>query len=170
MANVKFLKKEEIMIYLDYAANTPVEEDVIETFVRATKAYIANPNSTHALGKIAKEKIEEETEKIAAHFKTKKESVIYTSGASEANNLVIKGVAEKNKKLGNHIIISEVEHSSIVAPCNFLSHLGYDISILPLKKNGSVDLDILKKTINDRTILVSIATVDSELRNHSTNI
>lgn len=151
------------MIYLDYAANTPVEKDVLRTFVDSTIKYTANPNSSHPLGKLAKEAIEESSKNIANYFNCNKESIIYTSGSSESNNLVIKGIAERNKKIGKHIIISPVEHSSIIAPCNFLASLGYEISILPLDDKGQVDLNELKKTIREDTILVSVCYVDSEL-------
>lgn len=151
------------MIYLDYAANTPVDNEVLDAFVEATKKYIANPNSSHPLGKLAKEEIDKVSEKIAKYFNTNKESVIYTSGSSESNNLVIKGVAEARKTIGNKIIISAVEHSSVVAPCNYLANLGYDVSVIPLNKEGIVDLDILKNELDDKTILVSICAVDSEL-------
>ena len=83
------------MIYLDYAANTPVDEEVLKTFIDATKKYTANPNSKHPLGKEAREKIDKSSEHIAKYFNCPKESVIYTSGSSESNNLVIKGIAEK---------------------------------------------------------------------------
>ena len=151
------------MIYLDYAANTPVENDVLNEYVEATKKYIANPNSTHYLGKEAKEKIDESSEYIANIFNTSKDGIIYTSGSSESNNLVIKGIAENNKKTGNKIIISSLEHSSVVAPCNYLASHGYDISIISLKEDGLVDLEELESEIDDNTILVSIAAVDSEL-------
>ena len=151
------------MIYLDYAANTNVEEEVLETFVDATKKYIANPNSNHYLGRLAKEKIDEESQKIANYFNTTKESVIYTSGSSESNNLVIKGIAESRKEKGNKIIISAIEHSSIVAPCNYLMSKGYDVSIIPITEKGIIDFEVLKKEIDNNTILVSICTVDSEL-------
>lgn len=151
------------MIYLDYAANTPVEKDVLRTFVDSTIKYTANPNSSHPLGKLAKEAIEESSKNIAKYFNCNKENIIYTSGSSESNNLVIKGIAERNKKIGKHIIISPVEHSSIIAPCNFLASLGYEISILPLDDKGQVDLNELKKTIREDTILVSVCYVDSEL-------
>ena len=151
------------MIYLDYAANTPVDEEVLNSFVDATRTYIANPNSSHPLGVEAKNKIDEVSEEIAKYFNTTKESVIYTSGSSESNNLVIKGIADIRKNLGNKIIISGVEHSSIVAPCNFLASLGYDVSVIPLTSEGKVDLDILEKELDDKTILVSICAVDSEL-------
>ena len=151
------------MIYLDYAANTPVEDEVLEVFVSATKKYIANPNSRHELGKLAKKEIDESSEKIADYFKIKSESVIYTSGSSESNNLVIKGVSESRKNIGNKIIISAVEHSSIVAPCNYLASHGYDVNVIPLTKEGIVDLEELDRVIDDETILVSICAVDSEL-------
>ena len=151
------------MIYLDYAANTPVDEEVLTTFNEVTRRFIANPNSSHKLGKLAKEEIDKSSEFVANYFKTEKENVIYTSGSSESNNLVIKGVAERYKTRGNHIIISSIEHSSVVAPVNYLSSLGYDVSIISLDENGTVNLEELKQTINDKTILVSICSVDSEL-------
>ena len=151
------------MIYLDYAANTPVEKEVLETFVDATKKYIANPNSSHKIGKEAKEAIDSASTHIADYFNCLKENIIYTSGSSESNNLILKGIAERNKDKGNHIIISAVEHSSIIAPCNYLSSHGYDVSVIPMSKNGIIDLDVLKETINDKTIIVSICAVDSEV-------
>ena len=151
------------MIYLDYAANTPVDEQVLEVFVNSTKKYYANPNSSHELGKLANEKITEASKKIADYFKAEKQSVIYTSGSSESNNLVIKGVAESRKNIGKKIIISAVEHSSIVAPCNYLASHDYDVNVIPLTKEGIIDLEELEKVIDDETILVSICTVDSEL-------
>ena len=151
------------MVYLDYAANTPVDEEVLGVFVKATKKYIANPNSSHPLGKLAKKQIDNASKKVADYFDTKASNIIYTSGSSESNNLVIKGICERNKKYGNHIIISAIEHSSIVAPVNYLSSLGYDVSIIPLTNKGIIDLKELKKVINDKTILVSICSVDSEL-------
>ena len=151
------------MIYLDYAANTPVDDEVLNSFVEATKKYIANPNSNHPLGKEAKEEIDKVSDNIANYFKTTKEGIIYTSGSSESNNLVIKGIAESRKKLGNKIIISAIEHSSVVAPCNYLASLGYDVSVIPQTNEGIIDLDTLKEEIDDNTILVSVCSVDSEL-------
>lgn len=151
------------MVYLDFAANTPVDDEVLDTFIEATKKYIANPNSSHILGQEAKNEIDRCSKVIANYFNTDKENIIYTSGATESNNLVLKGIAERNKDKGNHIIISTVEHSSIIAPCNYLSSLGYDVSVIGLNSNGQIDLEELKNTINDKTILVSICSVDSEV-------
>lgn len=151
------------MIYLDYAANTPVEKEVLKEFIETTGKYIANPNSTHPLGLEAKKIIDENTIKISKYFDIDPNSIIYTSGSSESNNLLIKGIAEKNKNLGRHIIISPIEHSSIIAPCNYLASKGFEISVLPLLESGQIDLEELKKIIREDTILVSICYVDSEL-------
>lgn len=150
------------MIYLDYAANTPVDEEVLSEYLESSRKYIANPNSIHKLGKKAKDKIDLSSSIIAKYFNTTKEGIIYTSGSSESNNLVIKGLASLNSKR-KKIIISEIEHSSIIAPCNYLASLGYDIVMVPLTKDGTVDLKCLKDEIDNNTILVSICTVDSEL-------
>lgn len=151
------------MIYLDYAANTPVEKDVLKDFVSTTTKYIANPNSTHPLGLEAKKIIDDSSKEIAKYFDIEPTSIIYTSGSSESNNIVIKGIAELNKNKGKHIIISAIEHSSIIAPCNYLANKGYEISVIPILKNGQVDLNELKNIIREDTILVSICYVDSEL-------
>ncbi len=151
------------MIYLDYAANTPVEKDVLKEYVNATTKYIANPNSSHPLGIEAKKIIDDSSNIIGSYFDINKENIIYTSGSSESNNLVIKGIAEINKDKGKHIIISAIEHSSIIAPCNYLASKGYEISVIPILNNGEIDIEELKKTIRYDTILVSICYVDSEL-------
>jgi len=149
------------MIYLDYAANTPVDEEVLSSFAMATRKYIANPNSLHPLGLEAKNKIDEVSNMLAKYFDCSSDGIIYTSGSSESNNLVIKGLsAFSNKK---KIIISSVEHSSIVAPCNYLSQNGYDVSVIDLNEEGMIDLEQLEREIDDNTLLVSICTVDSEL-------
>ncbi len=153
----------DFMVYLDYNANTMPDESVINNFVDISKKYIANPNSSHKLGKEAMDLINKSKEDIAKYFNCKSDSLIFTSGASEANNLVIKGVALRNKELGKHIIISSLEHSSVVAPANYLTTLGYQVSVVPTLDNGKVDLEFLEKEIREDTILVSICSVDSEL-------
>ena len=151
------------MVYLDYAANAPVDEEVLEVYYETSKKYFANPNAEHKLGKEAKKLIDKATENIAKTLRVLPEEIIYTSGASESNNLVIKGVAERYKEKGNHIIISELEHSSVVAPVNYLANNGFDVTVIGLNSEGLVDIDALKSAITDKTILVSICSVDSEL-------
>lgn len=148
------------MVYLDYSATTPIDEEVLDSFIKASN-YIGNPNSLHKLGLEAKELIDASTSQIKDLLNLENEEVIYTSGASEANNLAIKGI-ELYKNRGNHIITTDLEHSSIYGPLNYLSDNGYDIDIVPLK-NGVVDIEKLKEMITDKTILVSIGAVNSEI-------
>lgn len=155
-------------IYLDYAANTPVDKEVLEAFNNATLKYYANPNSTHFLGKIVKEKIEKTTENILrmlvenTHLNENSE-IIYTSGSSESNNLAIKGIASAYKENGKHIITSFLEHSSVSSPLTFLKEQGYEIDVVNIKEDGTIDLEQLKSLIRQDTILVSLCYVDSEV-------
>ena len=108
------------MIYLDYSATTPVDKDVLDTFNKASLEYWANPNSMHDLGVKAKKLIDASTDQIASILGVKSSEIIYTSGASEANNLAIIGICEKYKNRGHHIITTEFEHSSVFGPVSFL--------------------------------------------------
>lgn len=147
------------MIYLDYSATCPIDEEVLDSFVKSAK-YIGNPNSLHKLGAEAKELIDASTKQIKDLLDLKDKEVIYTSGASEANNLAIKGV-ENYFNRGNHIITTDLEHSSVYGPLNYLTEKNIEVSFVPLK-NGLVDLEALEKLITDKTVLVSIGAVNSE--------
>lgn len=149
------------MIYLDYSATTKASKEVIDSFVKATE-YAGNPNSLHKYGIKANNLINASTKQIAELLNVKKEEIIYTSGASESNNTVIKGVClmHPNKK---HIITTPFEHSSIYGPINYLVDQGYTVDFVKVKEDGMVDIDDLKKLINENTILVSIGCVNSEI-------
>lgn len=151
------------MIYLDYAANTPIEKEVLDTYYQATMKYFANPNANHTLGLQAKEVIDQTTKKIAKQLHVLPEEIIYTSGASEANNLAIKGVLERYKHRGKHVLISPLEHNSILSSLTHMQELGFVVELLPLKENGQVDIAKMKTMIQEDTILVSVCSVDSEL-------
>ena len=151
------------MVYLDYAANSPVDKKVLDVFYETSLKYFANPNSNHKLGVEAKEKINESMKNIAKYLNVKADELIFTSGATESNNLVVKGIAERYKSNGKHIIISSLEHSSIIAPVSYLTQNGYEVDIVDLDKDGKVSIDSLKSLLRDDTILVSITSVDSEL-------
>ena len=151
------------MIYLDYSATTPVREEVIETYSRVCREFIGNPNSLHLLGVQAKNLIDASSKQIAEILGIKPSEIIYTSGSSEANNAAIKGVCFKYANRGKHIITTELEHSSIIAPLNYLSSLGYEVDFVPLDSNGLVDLEALENLIREDTILVTIASVNSEV-------
>ena len=149
------------MIYLDYSATTFADKKVIDEFNKACLKFKGNPNSSHKLGLKAKEKIEQISNKILGMFKLNNYSIIYTSGATESNNLAIKGVCNANK--GKHIITTRLEHSSVISPINRLASNNYDVDFVNLTKDGIVDVNDLKEKIKEDTVLVSICYVDSEL-------
>ena len=151
------------MIYLDYSATTPVNEEVLNSFVKACNMYPGNPNSLHKLGVDANHLINSSTEQILNILNIKDYDVIYTSGASESNNLAIKGITDKYSNRGKHIITTSLEHSSINGPLEYLKEKGFEISYVKLDNNGRVDINNLKEILRDDTILVSINAVNSEL-------
>ncbi len=150
------------MIYLDYSATTKTRDEVLDTYMKSSKDYFANPNSLHKLGVNAKKLIDASTEQIAKIMGCKSEDIIYTSCASESNNLAIKGYALRNKKRGMHIISTNLEHSSIYGPLGYLSNLGFEVDFVKTNEFGLVDIDDLKSLIREDTILVSIGAVNSE--------
>lgn len=151
------------MIYLDYAASTPVDNEVLNTFYNDTKKYFANPNSSHKLGAIANDVIDRSTLNIANNLGVLKEEIIYTSGASESNNLAIKGICERYKNNGKHILISSLEHNSIVASASVMQERGFEVKLIPVNSKGYIDINVLKQMVRDDTILVSVCSVDSEI-------
>lgn len=151
------------MIYFDNSATTMVDDRVLETYNKVCKNYPGNSNSLHKLGIKSKELEDYATNNIAKFLGVKKSEIIYTSGATESNNTVLKGVAFRYRNRGNHIITSHLEHSSIIETCKYLEKNGFVIDYVNINKDGTIDLEHLKSLINDNTILVSIAAVDSEL-------
>lgn len=151
------------MIYLDYSATTPVNEEVLNSYIQTTKTMIGNPNSLHKLGVQAKCLIDAATEQIANILQIKPNEIIYTSGASEANNTAIKGICLKYQNRGKHIITTALEHSSIIEPLNYLKTQGFEVEYVNLDKNGVVNLEDLERKIREDTVLVTIASVNSEV-------
>lgn len=150
------------MIYLDYSATTPVDEGVLDSYVKVTRDYIANANSIHTLGVRSKELLMQATNQIADIFNCHTKELIFTSGASESNTTAVKGVAFKYASRGKHIITSKLEHKSILEVMGFLSSIGYEVSFVNILPNGQIDLKDLESLIRDDTILVSICAVNSE--------
>lgn len=151
------------MVYLDYSATTNVNNEVLDSFVKCSKEFIGNPNSLHGLGVKSFNMIESASHQIANLLGVNVSEIIYTSGASESNNLAIKGICEKYKNRGKHIITTPLEHSSIYGPIDYLKEKGYEVDYVKIDKNGLVDLDDLKSLIREDTILVSISAVNSEI-------
>lgn len=151
------------MIYLDYASNCPVDKEVLDKFNYINKNYIGNPNSIHKLGLESKKIIDTTTKNIADRFNILEDEIIYTSGATESNNLAISGLIEKNKHLGNHIITTQLEHPSIISTINKYKDKGFEVDYIDILPNGLIDMELLEELIRDSTILVSISYVDSVL-------
>lgn len=149
------------MIYLDYSATTPVNREVLDTFSKVCIDFPGNINSLHKLGVAGKKLEEEATNQIKELLKLKDTEVIYTSGSSESNNLAIKGICLKHSGIGKHIITTNLEHSSIYGPIGYLQKLGYEVDFVKTN-NGIVDIEDLKRLLRDDTVLVTIASVNSE--------
>ena len=148
------------MIYLDYSATTKADSEVLRRFVNDNELYFANSNSVHTLGKDVVKKIDKTTKEILSLLNLSGFDLVYTSGASESNNLAIKGVALASKK--KKIITSGFEHSSVVGCLNYLVKLGYEVEIVETDKFGLVDLFNLESLIDEDTCLVTIGAVNSE--------
>lgn len=151
------------MIYLDYSATTPVNKEVLDSYVTANLEFVGNANSMHELGLKITKLINSATKQIADILHVKEQEIIYTSGSSEANNLAIKGLCYKYQNRGKHIITTNFEHSSINETLEFLKNNGYEISYVDCDNNGIVKLDSLKKLIRNDTILVIVTAVNSEI-------
>ena len=151
------------MIYLDYSANTPVDARVLEQFCAVERRYIGNANSHHQAGSAAKAEIDAATIKIASLLGVQPAEIIYTSGASEANNFALKGLARLSRHTGRHIISTPLEHSSVSGTLTALQEQGYEIDLLDVKQDGTVDLEHLRDLLRPDTICVAVTLVDSEL-------
>ena len=150
------------MVYLDYSATTKTRDEVLDTYVKTSRDYFANPNSLHKIGVEAKKLSDAATSQIAKIMNCEDDEVIYTSCASESNNLAIKGVMLRNSKKGKHIITTNLEHSSIYGPIGYLTRLGYDVDFVETNESGLVDINDLKNKLREDTVLVTIGAVNSE--------
>lgn len=151
------------MLYLDYSANTPVDEKVLQCFCEAERRCPGNANAHHQAGAAAKAAINEATRSIARCLGAPPAGIIYTSGASEANNLAVKGLAALGRAAGRHILSTPLEHSSVSGSLEALQKQGYEVELLDILPDGTVDLADLKKRLRPDTVLVAVTAVDSEL-------
>jgi len=149
---------------MDHAAGKPVDPQVVEAMLPYMKTFYGNPSSLHQFGQEARKALEEARAKIAELINAeRKESIIFTSGATESNNMAIKGVANRNKDRGTCIITSNIEHMSVVNTCKFLTTKGFEAVFLPVDNYGFVKLESLEKELTDKTVLVSIVYANGEI-------
>ena len=151
-------------IYLDYAATTPVRKEILDAYKKLLDLSYANSDSIHELGSEAGKYLSAARKQISTLLGVKEKEIIFTSGSTESNNVVIKGVAMAYKGRGNHIITTSIEHPSLLDSCKWLEeNLGFEVTYLPVNKEGKIELEDLKKAIRKDTILVSIMAVNNEL-------
>jgi len=150
------------MTYLDYSSTTPMSLDALDTYTKVAKEYIGSVGANNLIGKKSKKLLEETTKEISNMFNIMEREIIYTNGASEANNMALIGAALANHKKGKHIIVSKLEHNSIYEVCNYLESIGFEISYVNNDSEGLIIFDDLKKLIREDTILVSISAVNYE--------
>lgn len=150
-------------VYLDNCATTKPREEVIDEINFMLKESYGNPSSLHRLGFNAEKKVEESREIISRFLNVNNDEIYFTSGGTESNNIAIQGLVNKNKKRGNHIITTEIEHPSVLNIFKYYESKGFDITYLKVDRFGFIDLNELEKSIKDSTILISIMLVNNEI-------
>jgi cysteine desulfurase len=155
----------KLPIFMDYHSTTPVDPRVLEEMIPYFTTKFGNAASrNHPFGWEAEEAVEHARERIAALIGAKdSKEIVFTSGATESDNLALKGVAEYLKDKGNHIITTVTEHKAVLDTCKRLEKQGYEVTYLPVAKDGRVDPDDVKRAITDKTILVSVMLANNEI-------
>lgn len=148
--------------YLDYNSTTPIDSRVLDEMLPFLKNSFGNSSSTHHFGRIINESVKQARTQVAHFINSETSEIIFTSGATEAVNLAIKGVAESYKIKGNHIITVSTEHKAVLDTCKDLERKGFEVTFLPVKENGLISLDLLEASIRTDTILVSVMFVNNE--------
>ncbi len=152
-----------MVIYLDNAATTKVNSEVLDTFNKVHETFFGNPHSLHTLGVRAESLLEQSRSQILTLLKAEKYRCIFTSGATEANNLAIRGLLARYKHRGKHIITSMGEHPSVLSTIMSMKDEGYEVTTLSIEESGTIKLDELKDALCEDTILVSLMAVNNEL-------
>ncbi|MDF2985265.1 MAG: cysteine desulfurase NifS [Eubacterium sp.] len=151
------------IIYLDHAATTYVKPEVFEAMKPYFSEHFGNASSIYTIGRDSKKAVEEAREKVAKAIGAQAREIYFTGSGSEADNWALKGIADANKKKGNHIITSAIEHPAVMESCKYLASQGFEITYLPVDSDGVVSLDELKKAIKSTTILISIMFANNEI-------
>jgi cysteine desulfurase len=150
-------------VYLDHAATTPVHPKVLEAMLPYFTSKFGNPSNLHDMGREAKNAVEEARGKTAALIGAKPEEIFFTSSGTESNNFAVKGLAQANSQKGNHIIVSQVEHFSVLHPVKSLEKAGFKVTQVAPDKQGIIDPDAVAKAITKETVLVSIMHSNNEI-------
>jgi cysteine desulfurase len=152
------------MIYLDYAATTPTDPQVFETMEPYLLQQFGNPNGKYYIHAVeTKSAVDNAKEQVAAFLKCQSDELVFTSGASEANNFIIKGITDASERQHGHIITTQVEHSSVLATCKYLEKHGWKVTYLPVDHNGQIQFDDLQNALSQETVLVSVGWGNNEI-------
>ena len=149
--------------YLDNSATTKCSGRAVDLMIKILSEDYGNPSSLHNMGADAEKYIKDARKKIAKTIKAEEKEIVFTSGGTESNNLAILGGVEANKRAGNHIITTSVEHASVWQPMKHLEELGYRVTYLPVDESGVISLDALEAALDEDTILVSMMQVNNEI-------
>jgi len=150
-------------IYLDHAATTPADPEVVEAMLPYFTEHFGNPSSLHSFGQEAKKAVERARDSIASLIGADAEEIVFTSGGTESDNFALKGVAAARMEKGNHIITTVIEHHAVLETCHDLQKQGCMVTWLPVGNDGVVDPDTVKKAITDKTVLISIMHANNEV-------
>jgi cysteine desulfurase len=151
------------ILYFDYQSAKPVDPKVIEAMMPYFHDQFGNPSSLHTVGDVATQTLEQNRARVAKLINAKPEEIIFTSGATESSNLALLGYAYRNMKKGNHIIMSEVEHISILNLAKALERTGFKVSFVPVDQYGQINVEKLQKRITPQTILISVQVANNEI-------
>ena len=150
-------------VYLDYSATTPVKDEVFKEMIPYFTEKFGNPSSLYDKGLESKDAITEARERVASLINASAGEVFFTAGGTESDNWAVFGSAEALKSKGNHIITTKIEHHAMLHSCAFLEKQGYEVTYLDIDKDGRVDLEQLKNSITDKTILISVMMINNEI-------
>lgn len=152
-----------MQVYLDNSATTKLDKRVLKKMYPYFSENYGNASSIHFMGEDANKALDKAKKEIGKILNCDRKNIIFTSGASEANNLIIKGIARANKNKRNTILVSEIEHSSVLAPMEQLKKEGFKIKYIPVDENGQIKIDEFKKMLDEKVLLVSVMTVNNEI-------
>ena len=150
-------------IYFDNAATTRLDEEVLNEMIPYLKENYGNASSIYKLGRDSKKAVEDSREKIAQVLNCKSNEIYFTAGGSESDNTAIKGIARANKLKGNHIITSKIEHPAVLETCKNLEKEGFEVTYISVDENGIINLEELKKSVKDTTVLITIMFANNEI-------
>ena len=150
-------------IYMDHAATTPLATEVLEAMIPYFSQRYGNPSSLHSFGREARAAVEEARSEVASLLKAEPSEIYFTSGGTESDNLALKGIARKNKKKGRHIITSSIEHPAVLEVCKALTREGFEVTYLPVTREGLVEVGAVEEAVRKDTILISVMHANNEI-------